>query len=150
MGPLTDMVTTINLPAVSSADFAEGNFLMEWGVSNMLSTLQADIFVRRTVKELLFDGYDDAVMDLGSTFSDVKMEKFGYFYKVRYLVMILTFLAGTNTNIVSKYLNLVNIFEILFLVFVYICIQKCIVQVLNFYRTLFIAEEWNLLVGRRH
>ena len=95
MGPLTDMVTTINLPAVSSADFAEGNFLMEWGVSNLLSTLQADIFVRRTVKELLFDGYDDAVMDLGSTFTDVKMEKFGYFYKVRCFAMIQTFLLET-------------------------------------------------------
>ena len=64
--------------------------------------------------------------------------------------MILTFLAGTNTNKVSKYLNLVNIWEILFLVFVYICIQKYIIQVLKFYPTLLIAEEWNLLVGRRH
>ena len=81
VGPLSDMVTTVNLPVVSSAAFAHGNFLMEWGVSNMLSSLQADIFIRKTVAELLFDGYNDTFMDLGSTFSDLKMKKFGYFYK---------------------------------------------------------------------
>ena len=43
---------------------------MEWGISDMLSTLEATIFVRKTVKELLFEGYEDTVMELGSTFGD--------------------------------------------------------------------------------
>ena len=40
VGPLTDMVTTINVPVVGSAEFARGDFLMEWGISDMLSTIE--------------------------------------------------------------------------------------------------------------
>ena len=69
IGPLSDTITTINVPIVGSAEFARGDFFMEWGMSDMLSTIQATIFVRRTVAELLFDGYDDVVMDIGSSFN---------------------------------------------------------------------------------
>ena len=86
MGPLTDLITTINLPVVSAAEVARGNFYMEWGVSDMLSTLEAEIFVRKTVEELLFEGYEDEIMDLGSALGqgqgDVVLDKFGWFYKV--------------------------------------------------------------------
>ena len=86
MGPLTDLITTINLPAVSAAEVARGNFFMEWGVSNMLSTLEAEIFVRKTVGELLFEGYEDKIMVIGSALGqgqgDVVLDKFGFFYKV--------------------------------------------------------------------
>ena len=68
IGPLNDTITTINVPIVGSAEFARGDFFMEWGMSDMLSTIQATIFVRRTVAELLFDGYDDVLMDIGSSF----------------------------------------------------------------------------------
>ena len=40
VGPLTDMVTTINVPVVGSAEFARGDFMMEWGINDMLSTLK--------------------------------------------------------------------------------------------------------------
>ena len=40
VGPLTDEVMTINVPMVGSAEFARGNFFMEWGVSDMLSTIE--------------------------------------------------------------------------------------------------------------
>ena len=69
IGPLNDTITTINVPIVGSAEFARGDFFMEWGMSDMLSTIQATIFVRQTVAELLFDGYDDVVMDIGSSFN---------------------------------------------------------------------------------
>ena len=86
VGPLTDLITTINLPVVSSAEFARGNFFMEWGVSDMLRSLEANIFVKRSVRELLFDGYEDSVMDIGSAFGQgheqVVLDKFGWFYKV--------------------------------------------------------------------
>jgi len=100
VGPLTDMVTTINVPVVGSAEFVRGDFFMEWGISDMLSTIEARIFVKKTIGELLFDGYEDAVMEIGSSldgdeddyFEDeedepkqesnkVPMEKFGWFYK---------------------------------------------------------------------
>ena len=86
VGPLTDLITTINLPVVSSAEFARGNFFREWGVSDMLRSLEANIFVKRSVRELLFDGYEDSVMDIGSAFGQgheqVVLDKFGWFYKV--------------------------------------------------------------------
>ena len=40
VGPLTDMVTTINVPVVGSAEFVRGDFFMEWGISDMLSTIE--------------------------------------------------------------------------------------------------------------
>ena len=54
VGPLTDMVTTINVPVVGSAEFVRGNFFMEWGISDMLSTIEvtSDI-VRYTYKTVL-------------------------------------------------------------------------------------------------
>ena len=85
VGPLSDVVTTINVPVVASAEFARGSFFMEWGMSDMLSTLEAELFVKKTVGELLFDGYEDKVMSLGSSFTDedVPLDKFGWFYKVK-------------------------------------------------------------------
>merc|ERR1711892_1582043 len=67
----------------------------------MLSTIEARIFVNRTIGELLFAGYEDTVMEIGSSmdsdddyFDDeegeeeieedankVPMDKFGWFYK---------------------------------------------------------------------
>ena len=86
VGDLTDVITTINVPVVGSAEFVRGSFFMEWGISDMLATLEATIFVKKTVGELLFEGYKDDVMDLGSSMGDmepdVKMDKFGWFYNV--------------------------------------------------------------------
>merc|ERR1719189_2826889 len=85
VGPLSDVITTINVPVVGSAEFVRGSFFMEWGISDMLSTLEATIFVRKTVEELLFEGYEDTVLEVGMDMSDydegeVNMEKFGWFY----------------------------------------------------------------------
>ena len=76
VGPLNDTITTINVPVVGSAEFVRGDFFMEWGMSDMLSTIQATIFVRRTIAELLFEGYDDVVMDIGSSFNK-KEDEYG-------------------------------------------------------------------------
>ena len=86
MGPLSDLVTTINLPAVSAAEAARGNFWMEWGVSDMLDSLETEIFIRKTVGELLFEGYEDTLLEIGSALGQVEegveLDKFGFFYKV--------------------------------------------------------------------
>ena len=92
VGDLTDLITTINVPVVGSAEFARGRFFLEWGISDILSTIEATIFVKKTVKELLFEGYEDTVMHIGSTFGDndddedesenILLDKFGWFYKV--------------------------------------------------------------------
>ena len=106
VGPLTDTITTINVPVVGSAEFVRGNFFMEWGISDMLATIKASIFVKKTIGELLFDGYADTVMDIQSSFGSdyqedgddfgmddgdsevvtgdtMPMDKFGWFYKVQ-------------------------------------------------------------------
>ena len=66
VGPLSDVVTTINVPVVGSAEFVRGSFFMEWGISDMLANLEASIFVKKTVGELLFEGYEDDVMTIGA------------------------------------------------------------------------------------
>jgi len=63
-GSLSDIVTTINMPAVGAAEFARGDFLMEYGVSDLLSSVQAKLFVNKTVGQLLFDGYEDEIVML--------------------------------------------------------------------------------------
>jgi len=84
VGPLTDVITTINVPVVGSAEFVRGSFFMEWGISDMLATLEATIFVKKTVGELLFDGYEDEVLEMGTEMEmmedDANMDKFGWFY----------------------------------------------------------------------
>ena len=86
VGPLTDLVTVLNFPAVTAAEAARGNFFMEWGVSDMLDSLGSEIFVRKTVGELLFEGYEDEILDIGSALGQVEggvgLDKFGLFYKV--------------------------------------------------------------------
>merc|ERR1711892_595849 len=104
VGPLTDTIITVNVPVVGAAEFGRGNMFMEWGISDMLATLEARIFVNKTIGELLFDGYEDAVMKMADSFdnyeaeesgdsddeivksdktekSQVPMDKFGWFYK---------------------------------------------------------------------
>ena len=66
VGPLSDEVTTVNVPVVGSAEFARGSYFMEWAISDMLANLEATIFVRKTVGELLFEGYEDDVMTIGA------------------------------------------------------------------------------------
>ena len=86
VGPLTDVITTINVPVVGSAEFVRGSFFMEWGISDMLATLEATIFVKKTVGELLFDGFEDEVLEMGTEMEmmedDANMDKFGWFYNV--------------------------------------------------------------------
>ena len=80
VGDLTDLVTTINVPVVGSAEFVRGSYWGEMGISDMLASLEATIFVKRSVGELLFDGYEDTVMTIGSSFSDTSAEYDEDFY----------------------------------------------------------------------
>ena len=66
VGELSDLVTTINVPVVGAAEFARGSYFMEWGISDMLANLEANIFIRKSVGELLFEGYRDDVMTIAS------------------------------------------------------------------------------------
>ena len=59
-------------------------------------SMQARIFVKRTIGELLFDGYEDTVMHIGSSFEEandddvsekILLDKFGWFYKVIFTIV---------------------------------------------------------------
>ena len=67
---------------------------MEWGISDMLATLEATLFVKKTVGELLFDGYEDEVLEMGTEMEmmedDANMDKFGWFYNVSIQCIILS------------------------------------------------------------
>ena len=45
VGNLTDMVTTLNMPAIGAAEFAKGDFLSEFGVSDMLATIEVRLWM---------------------------------------------------------------------------------------------------------
>ena len=52
------------------------------------------MFINKTIGELLFDGYDDPVLEIGASFDEeekkLPMEKFGWFYKVVYVFINFT------------------------------------------------------------
>ena len=39
-GPLTDTVISLNLPMVTAVNYARENFMMEFGLSDMLATVE--------------------------------------------------------------------------------------------------------------
>jgi hypothetical protein len=54
-------------------------------VHALTSVVQAQLFLNKTIGELMFDGYEDELVTIGDALSegiDVPMEKFGWFYKV--------------------------------------------------------------------
>ena len=40
VGPLTDHIVTLNLPMVTAVNYAQGSMMMEFGLSDMLQTLE--------------------------------------------------------------------------------------------------------------
>ena len=40
VGPLTDRIVTLNLPMVTAVNYARGKFYMEYGLSDMLQTVE--------------------------------------------------------------------------------------------------------------
>ena len=90
VGPLTDSVVSLNLPMVTAVNYARRSFMMEFGLSDMLATVEAKLFLNRTVGELLFDGYDDPILEIGASFDEEKtmpIDKFAWFYKVCRIVV---------------------------------------------------------------
>ena len=40
VGPLTDTVSTLNMPMITAVNYARDNFMMEFGLSDMLATVE--------------------------------------------------------------------------------------------------------------
>lgn len=65
-GSLDDMIVTLNMPMVSAAHsvrFAEDEFFRE-SVTDIIVETKSSFFVRKSVRELLFDGYEDPILSM--------------------------------------------------------------------------------------
>ncbi|XP_055930524.1 protein croquemort-like isoform X2 [Argiope bruennichi] len=82
-GTLDDVVTTLNVPMVAAA--MRGKQMNEdmvfFALEEIFSQLNCSWFVRKPVRELLFEGYDDKLMKIAKTFMNLPYDKFGWFYK---------------------------------------------------------------------
>jgi len=91
---LDTIICTVNVPIVAAAEFARGNWiqlnsschqlnLIGFQNRGMLKT-KSSLFINVTARELLFEGYTDALLTMGSFFAQdtgIPMDKFGWFYE---------------------------------------------------------------------
>jgi hypothetical protein len=49
VGPLTDAVTTLNLPMLAASEAARGNFFMEFGLSDMFAAMEVQYYYMQQV-----------------------------------------------------------------------------------------------------
>jgi len=80
---LETIICTVDIPVLASAEFARGSFFNTLTMSGIMKT-RSSLFTKKTAKELLFDGYSDPLLTMGSFFAKdngIPMDKFGWFYK---------------------------------------------------------------------
>eukprot|EP00095_Tigriopus_kingsejongensis_P012252 maker-scaffold472_size162276-snap-gene-0.29 protein:Tk12252 transcript:maker-scaffold472_size162276-snap-gene-0.29-mRNA-1 annotation:"hypothetical protein DAPPUDRAFT_303163" len=84
VGTLDDIITTVNVPMIGSAEASRGQFFMQWGLSSTFDNIGSQLFIKKTVRELLFEGYEDTLLALADWFgqeSSIPLDRFGWFYK---------------------------------------------------------------------
>jgi len=84
-GSLSDKVTTVNFPVMAALLAGKSMpWYMKWGLDESIKALGSQPFVTRSVRELLFDGYEDNLLSMAEMMgptSDIPTDKFGWFYK---------------------------------------------------------------------
>ncbi|CAL1267903.1 unnamed protein product [Larinioides sclopetarius] len=82
-GSLDDIVTTLNVPMVAAATRGKqmNEDMVFFALDEIFSQLNCSWFVQKTVRELLFEGYEDKLMKIAKTFMNLPYDKFGWFYK---------------------------------------------------------------------
>jgi len=81
--PLSTRIMTVDVPVLATAEYGRGSLAMEWANSALFAT-RPGLFVEKTARQVLFEGYSDPLLDMGSLFaasSGIPMDKFGWFYK---------------------------------------------------------------------
>lgn len=78
---LDDVITSLDIPQFAAAESVRG----KWGAFGVRMTLsyRKSLFVEKTARELLFEGFSDPLLTVGSFFnqdSSVPMDRFGWFY----------------------------------------------------------------------
>lgn len=82
-GSLSDEWTTLNMVTIGAGNTAKDwNYFLQKGVSMTLRNYKQEIHVTRTVKELLFDGYEDEMVKLSTIFNTkTPFDRIGFFVK---------------------------------------------------------------------
>lgn len=86
VGSLDDNVTSLNVPLLAAAAMIKDmNEFMKLMFNEMVNNVDTQIFVTKTVTQLLFDGYDDPLLDAASVIKylvniSIPFDKFGWFY----------------------------------------------------------------------
>jgi len=84
-GTLDDNITTLNVPVVGAAYSLRYSPLWFKVVFNrLISKYKSELFVTKTSRELLFEGYEDPLLDLAKHFPSGKFppfDKFAWFYQ---------------------------------------------------------------------
>jgi len=78
---LDDLITSLDIPQFAAAESARGS----WSAGGLAMTLswRSSLFVKKTARQLLFEGFTDPLLTVGSMFnqgSDIPMDRFGWFY----------------------------------------------------------------------
>lgn len=80
--PLDTVVTSVDIPALATAEFARGDWLKELSIGGMMK-MRPSLFKNVSAREILFDGFSDPLLTVGSLFATpggIPMDKFGWFY----------------------------------------------------------------------
>ncbi|XP_037070531.1 protein croquemort-like [Pollicipes pollicipes] len=86
VGSRDDNITTLNVPLLAAAALIRDlNDFMKVMFNEMVNSVDTKPFVTRTVREFLFDGYDDPLLDAASVLKylvniSIPFDKFGWFY----------------------------------------------------------------------
>ncbi|XP_046666332.1 protein peste-like [Homalodisca vitripennis] len=86
-GSLDDEIVTLNVVSLTAAfTVRDWNYFLRTSVSTAIRMTEQHIHIRRTVRELLFEGYSDRLINMARSmpvFSSVKVpfDKFAWFYK---------------------------------------------------------------------
>lgn len=73
-----------------SAEASKGQFFMQWGLSSTFDSIGSQVFIQKSVRELLFEGYEDTLLALADWFgqeSKIPLDRFGWFYKVGCVIL---------------------------------------------------------------
>ncbi|KAI5745962.1 hypothetical protein M8J76_015879 [Diaphorina citri] len=88
-GSLSDEITNVNVVAVTIATMADQihvkySDLVKKIINMFLKNTEKKLYIKKTVRELLFDGYDDGVLDLMKKLENLikipVQDRFGWFY----------------------------------------------------------------------
>lgn len=79
-GTMNDKITTVNILGISAASTARNwKPFKQFGISTTLSTLGHKLYVEKTIQEILFEGYTDPLVSLGTLFSsETDIDRVGF------------------------------------------------------------------------